>query len=102
PGCRPLAADLDGCGVTTMLVVLGLATLVAYRRPVVALGTFLLNGVAVLAGLGLLALLVDPLPGWAPMVLVVVLLVPANHLQVYLLHRLRSETLAGKIGRAHV
>ncbi len=94
-GCRPLAADLDVCGVTTMLVVLGLATLVAYRRPVVAVATFLLNGVAVLAGLGMLALLVDPLPGWAPMVLVVALLVPANHLQVYLLHRLRSETLAG-------
>ncbi|MEV6441203.1 MMPL family transporter [Amycolatopsis sp. NPDC051716] len=94
-GCRPLAADLDVCGVTTMLVVLGLATLVAYRRPVVAVATFLLNGVAVLAGLGMLALLVDPLPGWAPMVLVVALLVPANHLQIYLLHRLRSETLAG-------
>ncbi len=94
-GCRPLAADLDVCGVTTMLIVLGLATLVAYRRPVVALATFVLNAVAVLAGLGLLALLVDPLPGWAPMVLVVALLVPANHLQVYLLHRLRSETLAG-------
>ncbi|MGW4058302.1 MMPL family transporter [Amycolatopsis sp. NPDC004747] len=95
PGCRPLAADLDVGGVTTLLVVLGLATLVAYRRPVVALATFLLNGLAVLAGLGMLALLADPLPGWAPMVLVVVLLVPANHLQVYLLHRLRSETLAG-------
>ena len=94
-GCRPLAADLDVCGVTTLLVVLGLATLAAYRRPVVAVATFLLNGVAVLAGLGMLALLVDPLPGWAPMVLVVALLVPANHLQVYLLHRLRSETLAG-------
>ncbi|MEU4522040.1 MMPL family transporter [Amycolatopsis sp. NPDC024027] len=94
-GCRPLAADLDVCGVTTMLVVLGLATLVAYRRPVVAVATFLLNGVAVLAALGMLVLLVDPLPGWAPMVLVVALLVPANHLQVYLLHRLRSETLAG-------
>ncbi|WP_103349345.1 MMPL family transporter [Amycolatopsis sp. CA-128772] len=94
-GCRALAADLDGCGVVTLLVVLGVATLVAYRRPVVALATFLLNGVAVLAGLGMLVLLVDPLPGWAPMVLVVVLLVPANHLQVYLLHRLRSETLAG-------
>ncbi|WIX90625.1 MMPL family transporter [Amycolatopsis sp. DG1A-15b] len=94
-GCRPLAADLDGCAVTSMLVILGLATLVVYRRPVVAVATFLLNGVAVLAGLGLLAVLVDPLPGWAPMVLVVALLVPANHLQVYLLHRLRSETLAG-------
>ncbi|MET9002263.1 MMPL family transporter [Amycolatopsis sp. NPDC004169] len=93
--CRPLAADLDAGGVTTMLVVLALATLVAYRRPVVALATFLLNGFAVLAGLGMLAVFVDPLPGWAPMVLVVVLLVPANHLQVYLLHRLRSETLAG-------
>jgi uncharacterized membrane protein YdfJ with MMPL/SSD domain len=93
--CRPLAADLDVCGVTTMLVVLGLATLVAYRRPVVALATVLLNGVAVFAGLGMLALLVDPMPDWAPMVLVVALLVPANHLQVYLLHRLRSETLAG-------
>lgn len=95
PGCRPLVDDLDARGVVTLLVVLGLATLVAYRRPVVALATFVLNGVAVLAGLGILALLVDPLPGWAPMVLVVVLLVPGNHLQVYLLHRLRSETLAG-------
>lgn len=95
PGRRPLAEDMDPSGVVTLLLVLGVATLVAYRRPVVALATFLLNGVAVLAGLGMLALLVDPLPGWAPMVLVVVLLVPANHLQVYLLHRLRSETLAG-------
>ncbi|MEV6824051.1 MMPL family transporter [Amycolatopsis sp. NPDC051102] len=95
PGCRPLVDDLDACGVLTLLVVLGVATLVAYRRPVVALATFLLNGIAALAGLGLLAVLVDPLPAWAPMVLVIVLLVPANHLQVYLLHRLRSETLAG-------
>ncbi|MDQ7808813.1 hypothetical protein Q5425_34185 [Amycolatopsis sp. A133] len=94
-GCRPLAEDLDGCGVTTLLVVLGAATLVAYRRPVVALATFLLNGLAGLAGLGMLAVLVDPMPRWAPMVLVIALLVPANHLQVYLLHRLRSETLAG-------
>jgi hypothetical protein len=93
--CRPLADDLDAWGVVTLLVVLGLATLVAYRRPVVALATFLLNGLAALAGLGTLAVLADPLPGWAPMVLVVALLVPANHLQVYLLHRLRSETLAG-------
>jgi uncharacterized membrane protein YdfJ with MMPL/SSD domain len=93
--CRPMAEDLDAWGVVTLLVVLGLATLVAYRRPVVALATFLLNGFAALAGLGTLAALVDPMPGWAPMVLVVALLVPANHLQVYLLHRLRSETLAG-------
>ncbi|MET8850116.1 MMPL family transporter [Amycolatopsis sp. NPDC004625] len=95
PGRRPLVQDMDTGGVVTLLLVLGVATLVVYRRPVVALATFLLNGVAALAGLGMLALLVDPLPGWAPMVLVVVLLVPANHLQVYLLHRLRSETLAG-------
>jgi len=95
PACRPLAEDVDAAGVLTLLVVLAVATFAAYRRPVVALATFLLNGVATLAGLGTLALLVDPLPGWAPMVLVVVLLVPANHLQVYLLHRLRSETLAG-------
>ncbi|EOD63781.1 MMPL family transporter, partial [Amycolatopsis vancoresmycina] len=95
PGSRPLAEDVDAGGVVVLLLMLGVATLVVYRRPVVALSTLLLNGVAALAGLGMLALLVDPLPGWAPMVLVVVLLVPANHLQVYLLHRLRSETLAG-------
>ncbi len=98
--CRPMAEDLDVRGVATLLVVLGVATFAAYRRPVVAVATFLLNGVAVLAGLGVLAVLVDPMPGWAPMVLVVALLVPANHLQVHLLHRLRSETLAG-MSRRH-
>jgi len=95
PDGVPLLDTTEAVSVTTLLTVPAVAMLVAFRPVVVTLVTVLLNLVSVLAGLGVLAALADPVPGWAPMALVVVLFASTTPFHVYLLHQLRSEALTG-------
>jgi uncharacterized membrane protein YdfJ with MMPL/SSD domain len=81
-----------------LLVMLGFGVLVltvAFRPRIVAVATSVIGLLSPLAVLGLISWLPWQLPVWAPMVLLAVLLVPSTDIHVLLLHRFRSESLAG-------
>lgn len=87
-----------GSTLVNLLVMLGfgvLVLMVAFRPLMVAVATCVLGLLSPLAVLGLISWLPWQLPVWAPMVLLAVLFVPSTDIHVLLLHRFRSESLAG-------